>query len=955
MPKIRFTLNGRPTEASYEPGMHFLEVLREECSVVSAKNGCAPEGTCGCCLVIIDGRPALSCLRKPEQMHGHDIVTLEGLPEETRHIIAEAFVLEGGVQCGFCIPGIVVRAASLIEHGKTGDRDAITKALDGHLCRCTGYGRVVDAIQTAGEAVRNDGRLPDRSRRHHFFGEEFGLKRNPAFDPGTRRAGPFGPAGGNGDGIGTSVARQGGVEQTLGQKPFVDDMRVPGMLHGAMVLTEHPRARIRRIHTEAAAAMPGVARVFTAADVPGFRGTGLNDPDQPVLVAEGEETCCVADFLAMVVADTQFHAREAAKRVQVEYEVLTPIVDPFEALQPGAPLVHSDRTFAPRPSNVLQPVTAFSRGDVEAALAGAAHVVEATFQTQPIDIAFLEPEACLAVPQGSGVRVHTDSQGSVYDHQQIAKIIDLDPADVEIVLAASGGAFGAKEELSIQGQTALAAYLLQRPVKTVLTREQSQQHHVKRHAMTITLTVGADADGHLLAVRSRIVADAGGYHTTSAKCALRAACHSCGVYRVPNVDIQAQAVYTNNPNAGAMRGFGSNQAQFAMEGMLDILAERVGIDGWDIRDRNILNPGDAFGTGQIMRPSVAGARAALDAVRNVYKNTKYKGIACGIKSTGLGNGTIEGGYIKIRVVEGPPLAAGPSGGGAHLEILNGYTEMGQGVYTATRQAVCEETGLPAAIMTVRWDKDLAEKCGETWASRATTLSCAAAQRAARKLADDLTARLKAGTTYEDALQQLVGREYYDECVYNFTTRPGTPEAVLNPTTHLTFSYATQVVILDERGRVERVVVANDVGRAINPRLCAEQMEGGVHMGLGYALSEDFPTTGGIPDSLALRDLGIIPAKYMPPVDVILIEVPDEVGGYGAKGVGEIGCVATAPAVAGALHSYDRVRRFSMPMQDALAAQPIVPKSRRAQSGASGKPRFAAAPLPGLHAHSEGAT
>ncbi|OFW15661.1 MAG: hypothetical protein A3F70_06905 [Acidobacteria bacterium RIFCSPLOWO2_12_FULL_67_14] len=930
MPTIRFTLNGRPAEASYEPGMHLLEVLREECGIVSAKNGCAPEGACGCCLVMIDGRPALSCLRKPEQMDGHDVVTLEGVPEEMRRIIAEAFVLEGGVQCGFCIPGIVVRAASLIEHGKTGDRNAITKALDGHLCRCTGYGRIVDAIQTAGEAIENGGRLPDRPRRHDFFGEPFGLTRNSAFANGN----------GNANGVGKSVARQGGVEQTLGQKPFVDDMRVPGMLHGAMVPAAHPRARVLRIHIEAAAAMPGVVRVFTAADVPGFRGTGLNDPDQPVLVAEGEVTCCVADFVATVVADTPFHAREAANQVEVDYEVLTPIVDPFEALQPGAPLVHSDRTFAPRLSNVLQPVTAFARGDVDGALAASAHVVEATFQTQPIDIAFLEPEACLAVPHGKGVRVHSESQGSVYDHQQIAKILSLDPADVEIVLAASGGAFGAKEELSIQGQTAVAAYLLQRPVKTVLTREQSQRHHVKRHAMTITLTVGADADGHLLALRSRIVADAGGYHTTSAKCALRAACHSCGVYRVPNVDIEAKAVYTNNPNAGAMRGFGSNQVQFALEGMLDILAERVGIDGWDIRERNILNPGDAFGTGQIMRPSVAGARAALDAVRDVYKKAKYKGIACGIKSTGLGNGTIEGGYIKIRIVEGP-----------RIEILNGYTEMGQGVFTATMQAVCEETGLPAGIMTVQWDHELGEKCGETWASRATTLSCAAAQRAARKLAEDLQARLKPGTTYDEALRDLVGREYYDECVYDFTTRPGTPESVLNPTTHLTFSYATQVVLLDDRGRLERVVVANDVGRAINPRLCAEQMEGGVHMGLGYALSEDFPTTGGVPDSLALRDLGIVPAKYMPPVDVILIEVPDEVGGYGAKGVGEIGCVATAPAVAGALYSYDRIRRFSMPMQDAPAAQPMVPKSRRTRATRGGRVRSPKAPPLGIHANS----
>jgi xanthine dehydrogenase molybdenum-binding subunit len=899
MPRITFNLNGKAVAAAYEPGMHFLEVLREECGVVSVKDGCAPEGTCGCCLILVDGYPALSCLRKPEQMTGRDVVTVEGLPEATRRILGEAFVLEGGVQCGFCIPGIVVRAASLMQHGHTDDRHAVAKALDGHLCRCTGYGRILDSIQTAGDACRNGGKLPRlEPRRHSYFGEDLGFHRNPAFANDGRA---------NDDGIGRSIARQGGLEQALGETPFVDDMRVPGMLHGAMVLTEHPRARILKIHTEGAAAMPGVVRVFTAADVPGNRGTGLNDPDQPVFVAEGELTCCVADFLAMVVADTPFHARQAAARVRVDYEVFEPITDAFTALLPGSALVHAADTFAPRPTNVLQPTTAFARGDVDAALAVSAHVIQATFRTQPVDIAFLEPEACLVVPQPHGVTVHTQSQGSVYDHAQIARILNLDPARVEIALAASGGAFGAKEELSIQGQTAMAAYLLQRPVKTVLSRSQSTQHHVKRHAMTVTLTVGADKGGRLLALRSRIVADAGGYHTTSAKCALRAACHSTGVYRIPSVDVEAKAVYTNNPNAGAMRGFGSNQAQFAMEGVMDILAERVGVDGWDIRERNILNPGDAFGTGQIMRESVRGIRETLEAVKGVYKGAKYKGIGCGIKSTGLGNGTTEGGYIAIRVVDG-----------GRLEILNGYTEMGQGVYTATLQAVCEETGLRADIMTIRWDPELGEKCGETWASRATTLSCAAAQLAARKLAADL---------HTTPLDELAGREYYGECVYNFTTRPGTPESVLNPTTHLTFSYAAQVVILDEVGTVERVVVANDVGRAINPRLCAEQMEGGVHMGLGYALSEDFTSTNGQPDSLALRDMGIVRAKHMPPVDIILIEVPDEVGGYGAKGVGEIGCVATAGAVAGALHSYDGIRRFRLPMDDTPAAAPSVPRKR----------------------------
>src|SRR6266850_1856155 len=912
MPQITFKLNGKETEASYEPGMHLLEVLREECGIVSAKNGCAPEGACGCCLVVIDGRPALSCLRKPEQMAGHDITTLEGLPEQTRRIISEAFVLEGGVQCGFCIPGIVVRAAALIQQGKTDDREAISKALDGHICRCTGYGRIVDAIQTAGEAMRNGGTLPAEPRRHSFFGEEFGLHRNPAFEFASAKGhAPRVPSGHperqSRGGIGESHARIGGIEQVLGERPYVDDMRAPGMLHGAMVLSEHPRARVLAIHTEAAAASPGVERIFTARDVPGERGTGLAVPDLPLFVAVGETTCGVGDFLAMVVADTQFHARQAASTITVDYHVLEPITDPLKAFEPDSPRVHSDDAFRPAP-NIIETPTKFGRGDVEAAFRTAAHVIEATFRTQPVDIAFLEPESCLAYPQGGGIKVHSESQGSVFDQKAIARVLNIPEADVEIQLAASGGAFGAKEELSIQAQTAMAAYLLGRPVKTTLTRDQSTQHHVKRHPMILQYKVAADAEGHLLAVKARIIGDAGGYAGTSGKCLLRAACHSCGPYRVPNVDVESCAVYTNNPTSGAMRGFGTNQAHFAIEGIMGMLAERVGVDGWEIRSRNILDPGDRFATGQVMRESVRGLRESLDAVKDIYRNAKHAGVSCGIKSTGIGNGTTEEGRVVIRVIDAE-----------HVEILNGYTEMGQGLYTATMQAVCEETGLPDSIMSVRWDNELGAICGETWASRATTLSCAAAQKAAHTLAEDLKTA---------SLGELAGREYMGSVIYSFTTKPGTPEAQKDPTTHFTFSYATQVVILDEEGRLERVVAAHDVGRAINPRLCAEQMEGGVHMGLGYALSENFPSTDGRPDSLKMRDFGLIPAREMPPVDIILIEVPDEVGGYGAKGVGEIGCVATASAVAAALHAYDGVRRFTLPMDDAKAAAPMVPKSRK---------------------------
>jgi len=880
MPTLEFTLNGDLIEVPYEEGMHALEVLREGCGVTSPKDGCAPQGYCGCCTILLDGTPVLACLKKPEHLAGREVTTLEGLSDAERAAIAAAFVHEGGLQCGFCIPGLAIKTKSLIDKGATGDRDQVARAIAGNLCRCTGYVRILDAIQCAGEAVANQGRIPTA------------LRHPPRFGPG----GPERSNGGNG--IGSSPARYRGLEHVLGEKPYIADMTFPGMLHAAVLLSEHPRARITSIHSGTAAAIPGVRAVLTAADVPGNRYVGLIVEDWPVFVGEGEITRCTGDVLALVVADTQFHARQAAEVVAVDYEILDPVTDPEAALAPVSPQVHPDR------ENLLD-VCAFARGDVDAALADSAHVIEETFVTQRIEHAFLEPEACLAVPEEHDLLVYTQGQGVHDDQQQIASVLGIDPERVRVELISNGGAFGGKEDLSIQGQTALAAYKLGVPVRTVLTREQSIRMHPKRHPITMRYTVGADADGRLTAVRARMIGDTGAYASVGMKVLERAAGHSCGPYRVPNVDIEAKTVYTNNVPCGAMRGFGANQASFAIEGIMDRIAARVGIDGYDIRERNILAPGDRFATGQKLGES-CGIRETLEAVRDAYKSARYAGIGCGIKNTGIGNGMDDSGRTLIRVLED-----------GELEILTGYTEMGQGLFTVLRQAVAQETGLDPEIMAVRTVSALSVVCGMTTASRATALGTEAARIAARNLARDLES---------EPLSALTGREYSGEYVCDFTTKPGAE--VDEPVTHMTFSYATQVVILDAEGKLERVVAAHDVGRAINPVLCSGQIEGSVHMGLGYALSEDLPSTGGRLDSVLLRDLGILKAKETPEIDVILIEVPDAVGGYGAKGVGEIGLVPTAGAVAGALHAYDGVWRTKLPMTDAPAAQASVPRSRR---------------------------
>ena len=647
-----------------------------------------------------------------------------------------------------------------------------------------------------------------------------------------------------------------------------------------------------------AASMPGVERVFTAEDIPGTRNHGLIVRDWPLMVAEGEITRYVGDVLAVVVADSQHRARRAAKAVQVEYEVLDPVTDPETAMKPSSPEVH--------PGGNLLEVCAFSRGDVEAALAESSHVAEGTYRTQRVEHAFLEPEACLVLPSDDGsLLVYSQGQGVHDDQRQIAAILGIGTPRVQVELVSNGGAFGGKEDLSVQGHTALAAFLLNRPVRTVLTREESLRIHPKRHPLTLRYTVGADSEGRLTAVRARIVGDTGAYASVGAKVLERAAGHSCGPYRVPNVDVEARTVYTNNPTCGAMRGFGANQAAFAIEGMLDVLAEKVGIDGYDIRERNILDPGDSFATGQKMDSS-CGIRATLEAVREVYKEALAAGIACGIKNTGIGNGMADIGRVVIRVLEA-----------GRIEVLTGYTEMGQGLHTILRQVVCHETGLTPDLMTVRTASLPEAECGMTTASRATALCTAAGQIAAQELSDELG---------RHPLEQLAGREFHGEYICDFTTAPGAE--VEEPITHMAFGFATQVVLLAPDGTIEKVVAAHDVGRAINPQQCAGQIEGGVHMGLGYALSEDFPCTDGRPDSLGLKDLGILRAAHTPPIDVILIEVPDGVGGYGSKGVGEIGLVPTAGAVAAALYAHDGIRRTTLPMADAPAAAPSVPRSRR---------------------------
>ncbi|OGO58275.1 MAG: hypothetical protein A2Z32_04735 [Chloroflexi bacterium RBG_16_69_14] len=418
----------------------------------------------------------------------------------------------------------------------------------------------------------------------------------------------------------------------------------------------------------------------------------------------------------------------------------------------------------------------------------------------------------------------------------------------------------------------------------------------------MTYTVGCDPDGRLVAVRARIVGDTGAYASVGAKVLERAAGHACGAYRVPNVDVEALTVYTNNAPCGAMRGFGVPQVTFALEGLLDVLAERVGVDRWEMRWRNALETGDRTGTGQLLGPGV-GLKRTLLAVHDGFRSARYAGIACGMKNTGIGNGVTECGRAVLRVEPG-----------GDVTLFHSWSEMGQGIHTALRQIVCDELGIAADRVRVVVDTEYELDTGETTASRATVLGGRAVLDATQRLREALGS---------GRLEDLAGREFEGEFVVDWTTAPEGHDA--EPVTHLAYGWATQVVVLDEAGRIERVVAAQDVGRAINPLVLEGQMEGGVHMGLGYALSEAYDIVGGIPVTGSLKSLGIIPAAGMPPVECILIEEPQPEGPYGAKGAGEAVLVPTAAAVAGALHAFDGVRRTRLPMRDSAAARAAVPR------------------------------
>jgi len=850
---VDFVVNGTPvTVRGAHP--HLLSALREELNITSPKDGCSPSGQCGCCTVLVNGKAVVSCQTDLGKVAGGTVTTLEGFNPEVRDRFAQAFAACGGLQCGFCIPGIVVRAHSQIEKkGSSLTRSDMARHLGAHLCRCTGYTKILDAIEAV--AVQSSPQpLP--------LGE-----------------------------IGTRSAKYEAAELALGDRGYVDDIRLPGLLHAALVFTDHARADILKIDTEKAMQQAGVVAVYTAQDIPGDPMVGIIYKDWPVMIPVGGRTSYAGDVLAVVVAETREAARAATSQVIVDYAPLTPITDPKTAIS------STDIAVWKTDSNVLS-TSSYSRGDVDQALAGCAHVVHETFATQRIEHAFLEPESSLAVvdPEHGSIHVYSGGQGIWDDRNDIARVLGIGNDKVTVELITNGGAFGGKEDMSNQAHAALAAWLLKKPVKCTLSREESFRMHAKRHPITMDYTAGCDDEGRLVALKVRALGDSGAYASVGMKVLERMAGHASGPYHVPNIDVQAIAARTNNPICGAFRGFGANQAQFAMEGVLDRLAEKCGIDGWTIRSRNVIKPGMVWGPGQIMDDGCLGAEVCLESVKDEYYEAKQAGkavgVGLGLKNSGLGNGFKEITRAVVRLRSD-----------GVTEVRHGWTEMGQGINTVAAQVVVSELGVDPNSIVVIVDTTRELGLGQTTGSRGTLMGAGAVKDAC-----DVARR--------NGLTKDV--DHVGEYRVDWTTKLGDP-GVEHPIIHSTFGYAAQLVVMDpETKKIEKVLAAHDVGRAMNPLLCEGQIGGSVHMGLGYALTEDFPSdpATGFPTFTTLRQLGIIRAKDVPKIDVKLIESPQPNAPYGIKGVGEIGLVPTAGAVAAALHAADGVWRNTLPMKPA---------------------------------------
>ncbi|CUX46606.1 selenium-dependent xanthine dehydrogenase [Clostridium sp. C105KSO13] len=838
-------VNGKDYQV--EQDKKLMRFLRDDLHLTSVKDGCS-QGACGTCTVLIDGKTTRACIPMISKLEGKSIVTVEGLSDREKEVYAYAFGKAGAVQCGFCIPGMVMCAKGLVDVNPDPTRLEVIAAIRNNICRCTGYKKIIDGILLSAKILRDD--LPVE--------EAEGVVA-----------------------VGDAILRIDAKEKVLGTGEYPDDIYLDGMIYASAVRSEYPRAKVLAIHSEEAKALDGVIGIFTAEDIPGSVKVGHLKHDWDTMIAVGKTTRYLGDAICLVAAETPEILEKAKNLIKVDYEVLEPVLDPFEAMKEDAPLVHST-------GNVLAHEH-LVRGNADEVIAKSKYKVTKHYETPWTEHAFLEPECSVAMPFDDGVFLYSTDQ-STYDIQHECSLMLGLPAEKVIVEnKLIGGGFGGKEDASVQHLAALVAYLTKRIVKVKFSRQESIVVHPKRHPMWMDITSACDENGYLTAMKAVVVSDTGAYASLGGPVLQRACTHAAGPYNFQVIDIDGKAVYTNNPPAGAFRGFGVTQTCFGSERNLDLLAEMVGISPWEIRYRNAIRPGQVLPNGQIADAST-GFVETLEAVKDICESEPYVGIGCAMKNAGVGVGIPDWGRCRLLIRDGK------------IEIHAGASCIGQGLGTVLIQVVSETVGV--SIDKIKYclpNTAQAPDAGTTSGSRQTLITGEAAKRASELL----KAELKNHT-----LEELEEKEFYGEYLAK-TDKMGAD--VPNPVSHVAYGYATQLCVLNEDGTIKKIIAAHDVGKAVNPISVEGQIEGGVVMSLGFALTEKYEIKDGYPVS-RFGTLGLFRADKVPELEPIIIEKPGIDVGYGAIGIGEITSIPTAPAVAGAYYKLNGEFQTILPLK-----------------------------------------
>ena len=852
----KFSVNGKTV--TVEKNQKLLRYLRDELHLTSAKDGCS-EGACGTCTVIVDGKAVRACIQQTDKLEGKSVITVEGLTDWEKEVYTYAFGEAGAVQCGFCIPGMIMSAKALIDSNPEPAKKDAAAAIRGNVCRCTGYVKIIEGILLAAKIFR-EGKIPPPSENDYE--------------------------------VGSRVHRIDVEEKVQGYGKYPDDIYVEGMCYGSAVRSEYPRARVIKIDTSEAEALPGVVSVLTAKDIPGKVNVGHIKKDQPTLIAEGEITHYLGDAVALVCAKDQETLEEAKKLVHVEYEPLPAVHNPVEAASDNAPKVFETD------ENNVQAHKYVSRGDASGAIKDSKITITEHFETPWTEHAFLEPECCVAIPlENGGVKLLTTDQSAHTTLHECAEMLGVDHDHCLVENQLVGGGFGGKEDMSVQHHAALIAYVSRVPVKVKLTRQESILIHPKRHPMWMDFTVGCTEDGIIKGVRAKVVSDTGAFASLGGPVLERACTHAAGPYAYENFEIDGTAYYTNNPPAGAFRGFGVTQTCFAMESLMNMLAEKTGLSPWEIRYRNAIRPGGVLPNGQIVGPET-GLIETLEAVKPYYdeavKNGDPVGLACAMKNAGVGVGLPDWGRAKLIIEDD-----------AKVHIYSGASCIGQGLGTVLTQMVVTNAGIkPDDIVYERSNTWIAPDSGDTSGSRQTLITGEATRRACEKLKEALEGK---------ELKDLIGQEFYGE--YLAATDPLGADKP-NPVSHVAYGYATHLCVLDkETGRIKKLIAAHDVGKAVNPLSCEGQIEGGVVMSMGYALTEQYPIDDNCKPTGKFGTLGLFRATDIPEIKAIVVDKPGLKMANGAIGIGEITSIPTAPAIAEAYYQLDGKRRFSLPLSD----------------------------------------